>query len=380
MKKIFLFACIEKNFGDDLFIYNITNRYKNYRFITEYTAKYGDLKYIQNLSFSFILKLLRLFCKYNSFKTSLKRNLGLIIYKIIAPIIGHKNTIIYIVGNAFKNYNYIGKQQIQWLKNLIKLSSNFYLLSTNYGPCNDNRWISDCSEVFEKMTDVCFRDIESYNLFSSLRNVRYAPDAVLTLKTDISKVNANIKNIVISMINCRERYMDNVKEKADIYEIKLSELVNRFIDDGYNVTLMCSNTIQDLPAAERIKNNCMCQSDIVIFKYDGNLNDVFELYRKSKYVISTRLHSMILSWVFHTPVFPISYDIKVTNVIKSYNFNNDYCELSDIENLTFDRIMKAFSNYDSTFLTNLQLEAEKQFEKLDKVLGYKNYVDIENGY
>ena len=54
MKKFFqniiLLACIEKNIGDDLFVYVICKRYKNCNFIINNDAKYGDLIKLENLS------------------------------------------------------------------------------------------------------------------------------------------------------------------------------------------------------------------------------------------------------------------------------------------------------------------------------------------
>lgn len=50
-KRIVLFACIEKNIGDDLFIYTIANRYRECRFIISSEANYGVLKDQDNLIF-----------------------------------------------------------------------------------------------------------------------------------------------------------------------------------------------------------------------------------------------------------------------------------------------------------------------------------------
>ncbi len=137
-------------------MYILCNRYKNCKFIIEDKAKYGDFLTVPNLYFSYFFMILKRFSNYMQKRSPIKRIGSYLIFKCLSLYYGHKNTMVYIVGNTFKNYNYIGKQQIQWLKNLVSLSSDFYLISSNYGPCNDNRWIKDCSEVIESMTDVCF--------------------------------------------------------------------------------------------------------------------------------------------------------------------------------------------------------------------------------
>ena len=98
--------------------------------------------------------------------------------------------VIYIVGNAFKNKDYKGPEQLMWLRDRERIAKYFYLLSTNFGPYKDSRWKNDCLNEFKKMTDVCFRDFHSYKLFRDDVLIRYSPDAVLTLKPEY-KCNKN---------------------------------------------------------------------------------------------------------------------------------------------------------------------------------------------
>ena len=50
--KCYLFACIEKNIGDDLFVKIICDRYPDTDFVITSKAQYGSLKEISNLHFS----------------------------------------------------------------------------------------------------------------------------------------------------------------------------------------------------------------------------------------------------------------------------------------------------------------------------------------
>ena len=177
---MYIFGCIEKNIGDDLFIYTVCNRYPGVRFIISDSAKYLVVNNIKNLEYS---KDLRKWLDYSIIETNnpFKKLVALISeYRYRLRL--KKRDSVYIVGNAFKNMNYKGRHQLDWLVKRIELSKNFYLLSTNYGPANNVKWKDDCAEVFKKMSDVCFRDKDSYDLFKEMKNVRYAPDAVISLK------------------------------------------------------------------------------------------------------------------------------------------------------------------------------------------------------
>lgn len=366
-KKVRLFACIEKNLGDDLFIYLVCNRYKNVKFEISSNAKYLKVNNIQNLKYSYFLKFWLNISNRNSNKLikSIIVNVENYIFKIIIP----KKEAIYIVGNALKNENYSSSKQIRWLKRRIDISSKFYLLSTNYGPSNSKNWLKDCKNVLKKMTDVCFRDKISYDLFKDLKNVRYAPDAVLTLYINKSRSDRNKKYILISVIDCKMNNRNiKLQESADIYEKKMIDVVNLYNKDGYDVILFNSNREQDEPASKRIYDKCIDKSKVHIYNYSGNLNEVFELYENAKAIIATRLHTIILGFLYDIPVVPIIYDIKVKNLLLSYDFNGYKKEIFDLKDFTFEEVKNNINNYEFKISKELIKDANNQFLNTDELL------------
>ena len=354
--KIILFACVEKNIGDDLFIYTVCNRYKDTQFLITNSAEYGDLKKIDNLRFS---KLLNYWDRFsdNTCNSNVKNIFKKFILTFLKLLIGRNNTSIYIVGNAFKNMNYTGKKQTYWLKSRLKLSKNFYLLSTNFGPYNDDRWKQDCGELFNNMTDVCFRDKYSSYLFKDLKNVRYAPDAVLSMNVSCNSCEKN--TVIISMIDCAlEIRGEKINKIHEIYEKRLAEITDMFAKKGLAIVLLTSNNDQDFPAAKRIFDQSNYKDQIQIFKYQGNFLDVFSLYQNAKYCIATRLHTIILAWKFQIPVIPIIYDI---------NFEDLTIDLFSIEKLDIKNIEISLNNY-SFNKDNIESASNYQFEMLDQLL------------
>ena len=366
-KKMYLFACVEKNIGDDLFIYTVINRYKDIDFIITEDASYLQVNNFSNLIYSRkIKKWLKI--SNNASNNIVKRTIIDLIEKIYSISIKRLDSI-YIVGNAFKNMNYQGHYQIQWLERRIKKSNNFYLLSTNYGPSNSEKWIEDCASAFSKMTDICFRDINSYKLFSELKNVRYAPDAVLTLKIKKNQKNIKKNYIIFSVIDCKMKERNvKLKNNANLYEKKMVSLINYFTKSNFNIVLLNSNVIQDNPASKRIYDKCNDKNKVSIYDYDGNINGIFKLFNNAKAVIATRLHTIILGWLYDIPVVPFIYDIKVKNILDSYNFDGLIENIDNLRDMDVSLINQSIENYSFKVSNEILLNANNQFAKLDEML------------
>lgn len=367
-KKILLFACIEKNIGDDIFIKTVCDRYPNCIFIISKTAQYGALKEIKNLKFS---KTFYFWQRINERyrEKAIKRYL-LKPFDILLTILLRKyKYAIYIVGNAFKNNHYKNSNDSYWLKKRVFLVPNFYLISTNFGPFDGFRWKDDCEKIFRQMTDICFRDLYSYNLFKSLPNVRYAPDAVLSLGKNLSSThNNNKKNILISVIDFLHfTKVEKLGNFADAYENKIIDIIKYFSTKGYNIKLVNFNSIQDREASKRIIKQCELDN-ISMVDYDGNLSNIYDLYENTSYVIGTRLHSIILAWIYDKPVIPIIYDMKVEEMLKTYQFEGLKLSLETITKITPVEIENNLKKYDFKNKKNIVDEANKQFKFLDREL------------
>lgn len=365
MKDVWLFACIEKNIGDDLFVYTISKRYPDIQFTITSDADYGSLSELKNLVFSDDLK--RWIWASSIGENSIaKRMVGYVLQKVFEFKIKKKDIAVYIVGNAFKNLNYVGKFQTRWIKERLKLADEFYLLSTNFGPFNDNRWVLDCSGVFSEMADVCFRDKDSFAYFKNIKCVRYAPDAVFCLG---KKKNKAKKMLLISVIDFSfDIRGDELRKKTMLYEEKMVDIANGYISDGYEVIFLNSNKNQDQIASERIIQKIMIKKNIRVINYDGDLTVVFDLYKNAGSIIATRLHTIVLAFLYGIPVIPIEYDIKVTNLLKMCRFKGCSISLDDLEILNYDFVKRVLLEYTFVLSDEIIEKANEQFECLDKKL------------
>ena len=360
--KAYLFACIEKNIGDDLFVKIICERYPNIDFVITSEANYGSLKEIRNLIFS---KSLTQWIWASSLGQSnrIKRIIGKIIQIYYSWQLPRCEVGVMIVGNAFKNLKYTGRGQSQWIRERIGLANRFYIISTNFGPYSNESWKNDCTKIFSKVKDICFRDNYSYKLFSQLPNVRVAADAVLTLGLMDHEKN---KNVIISVIDCSfKARSNNLKKIAFIYEKKMIDTINYLLQEGYNVTLLNSNSDQDRPACERILRK-INKDSVSVIDYDGNLDIIFQLYKRSSYVIGTRLHTIILGLLFKMVVVPIVYDIKVDNFLKDCQFDQTYFDIKNLDSVSEKDIANALQEYNYIIPSDILDNSQQQFMTLDK--------------
>ena len=368
--KVYLFACIEKNIGDDLFVEILCRRYPNVEFIITSRAEYGSLKRLPNLRFSDNLE------KWSRASTrgqrsAVKAFAAKIIQSCYRLALPRCKVGVSIVGNAFKNKEYTGWTQSRWIRERVGLVKSFYLMSTNFGPYTDENWKKDFDKIFASMSDVCFRDHYSYDLFSHLPNVRFAPDAVISMGKQ-NRTKTDSKNVIISLIDCSFGARgEELKKAAASYESKMCELICRLTGSGYNVTLLNSNTEQDRPACDRILKSCSSDG-LRVVDYDGDTEKVMELYRTSDYVIATRLHTIVLAWLFGIPVVPIVYDIKVNNLLDACNFTGRRFMITESEKLSCDSIIDAMNQYDFVLSEEIIALSELQFKALDRELGRNN--------
>ena len=145
------------------------------------------------------------------------------------------------------------------------------------------------------------------------------------------------------------------------------DAARRFLDEGYKITFLNSNTEQDRPACDRIMS-ILDSKDVEVLDYDGDLESVFELYKRSACVVATRLHTIILSWLYGLPVVPIVYDIKVENMLNSYGFNSDKYDIKALGSVSGDDIFNSMNRYNFVLPNEIITASNQQFAEIDKEL------------
>lgn len=336
--QIYLNAYLEKNFGDDLFVKIIVDRYKNHTFY----AISNSYKTRDNLQ---IYK--------NTLKMRILNKLGL----KEKVYINSKDISVSIGGSMFIE----GLSPIERKK--IYGNNPYYILGSNFGPYKTEKFYKKGYELFKNAEDVCVRDKYTYNLFKDLPNVRYAPDIVFTLDTSKIKISEE-KKAIISVIDCENKLGKQYQEK---YENMIKEMIKFFIDNGYKVALMsfCKRENDEI-AIERILNNLdeNTKQQVQKYFYDGNVEEALNYIAQSQIIVGTRFHANILGLLLRKTVIPIIYSNKTTEFLKDIKFEGKTIDIKgDCKfNLTLEDL-----KYKKDVTKEIE-KAQGQFKALDKLL------------
>ncbi|HEM6309405.1 TPA: polysaccharide pyruvyl transferase family protein [Streptococcus suis] len=316
MKKVFVYAYVNKNLGDDLFLKVLKDRFPNWEF-TVFVSDKNEASYLEKYGFNVweYSRFYRRFDKvcYKLFKQTpfLKRELS-----------KYDETLI-IGGSMFMeegrwqdNYYYYDRLQ--------QLSRKITVIGANFGPVKTDHFLSAYQDLFSKFDGIVFRDKPSLEYFEGFNNISIAPDAVFNLELPAAEKE---NRVGISVVNLANRPALQQYEVAYISLMK--KTIRFFLSKGYRVHLLSFCEAEgDLEMCDRLKQGF--NDDVKLISYDGEINQFLELFASYSYVVGTRFHSMILGWLSGSKVLPIAYSSKTINVIDELNPDSFYIEISNL--------------------------------------------------
>lgn len=365
---VFLAAYLNNNLGDDLFVKILCDRYPNHTF--HVLTKDTDNKVLIDLKNLVVHRYTvfdRIRTKLQKIFSNNTKSISLQKRKLVK-----KCSISVLIGGSIFIQNTNWKSGYNDFAAVNELSKKFYVIGSNFGPFQSDEFIELYSEQFEKLEDICFRDIKSYDLFSQFDSVRYAPDVVLTMNTNASESITLIRDsnyFIISVINLLDR--PDLKEFHDIYIEKMRDLVERLVEAKYDVCLMsfCKNEGDEIAIEEVIsKITPECQTSVFSYYYKDNLAEALSLIEKSKGMVSNRFHSLILAWVYKLKTYPLLYSNKTLNILEDINYPYSCLSLKEIESLNPEAVLNQLLNTEPIDVDEYAKFASEQFKKLDEDL------------
>lgn len=368
-KKVMVFGYWMNNLGDDIFLKVLCNRYKSTDFVIITSKRYKDvykkipnltIKYYDNIGIYIINKILEKL-NFNSLDTRYA--------------IKKTSLCIFLGGSIFTQYNDNWLKSVKEREYLIDNIKDCFVLGSNFGPYFDNGFLKAYKNIFKKTNDVCFRDNYSASLFPEVDSVRYSSDIAFNLKNNIDfEQNKKGDYFIVSVINLK---LDNPTRKdinkyTNHYETFIAQMVDYIIEKGNKVYLMSFCEYEkDSEAINRIMKQTKNKENIYTYIHK-HIDNSLNLISNSKGIIGTRLHSIILAWLYKIPVYPIIYNEKMKNVINEYKFTGGYCDIKNIETINKENVYYCLTHkngIDHNVIENSKL----QFEVLDK---YLNCEDI----
>ena len=311
-KRVFIMAYARKNFGDDLFIKMLLEKYP----IISFYIKVPNYDFVKVLDVQF-------------------ENLNVIIGNDTDEELYKMNeddfdAYVYVGGSIFmeggKVYN-LSREFYDFVKRCKNKNIPFCYISSNYGPYQTDEYFKLSQKNFEACTDICFRDKYSFNLFKEIKSVRYAPDFAFSYPICINKKIPN--SIGISVINFDIR--NDLKDLNKDYEDFLINNIRSYIN-GNNIVYLYSfcEYEGDNLTIDRIMKHF--KEKVIPVKYTGDLDSFLSTYTKMEYMICARFHAMVLSCISRQKIFVMSYSKKIDNVIDDLDLKLPIINFKNINN------------------------------------------------
>ena len=363
IKRVYLKAYCSMNLGDDLFLRIICDRYPKAEFcviaLPIFSRALRGIKNLKVLSgVSLIAYLLR------------KLKVGFGFFQVAQKRIGARcDAVVYITG-SFLSQGGKWENTLNGLQGFINSNANSYIIGCNFGPYRDEEFLNRSKAIISQLTDICFRDKYSFELFADLKNVRYAPDVVFSLSIKKFEHLPIKKQVLISVIDLNR--FQSKKQYTNTYEDKLIDIINDLARRGYSTKLMafCQAEHDDKVINRILKSGKLTNIQLVTsYIYQGNIDEAISQIAESACVIATRFHAMILGLLFKKTVYPVCYSDKMRNVLNDMAFTGSSVDVQKVALIDTDSVAKYLIH---SIPIDIQSEIEdsiEQFCKLDEYIG-----------
>lgn len=346
-KRVLLFGYSRANLGDDLFIYILAKRYEDIQFYIHIREE----KYRKPFK-----NLLNVTC------LDTERNVHLVNLEDF-------DAFIYIGGSIFMESPYSKGEVAEFIELAKKCKENnkpLFYMTCNFGPYYTEEYVQNARILFKLCEGVCFRDKVSYNLFSDIKSVSYAPDVALSYDFSDLKQKKSFRSIGISVIDLEIR--EKLAPKELIYNDYIKRIIIKFAKRGYKVNLIsfCAEE-NDEKAIEKIIKLLpeKYQKRVGTIKYVGDIETFIKEYSKMKYMVCTRFHSTILSILLEQKIYNLSYSKKTNNTLEDLGV--EY-KIDNIDQIEYDTrlSMKDFKKVDKRKIKKIEKDAKNQFKAFEQ--------------
>jgi len=348
MKKILVDIYLAYNLGDDLFLDYLSEKFPQYQFVPfhaghNYDAFFSKYPNVNRFPYGFTDKVL----------SKLKISDKLTDYDRMA---GDYDGLLFLGGGIFREESY-WKPVYQYRSAIVdafsKAGKPSWFLGCNFGPFATEDFRKAHESLFKKTTAVCFRDLESYNLFQNVPQANYAPDILWAYP--LPEVKIAEKVLGISVID--PRHKQGLEKYFNQYISEHQKICEAYILKGFKVRLFsfCEKE-GDLEVAKMIA--AVAPDEIEIVNYVGEIENYLKHFGACSHVIAARFHANIIAMLYGRKVLPIIYGDKTKNLLDDLHFENEI--------IYFDKLSRisAFSDEQSYQFPEVQSfanEAGKHF-------------------
>ena len=362
-KSIMLYGFYDANLGDDLFFEKLIRRYPDTMFLVYVTPNYRSFfEKFDNVKFFDVTE--ARVQKINRIGQKFK------IRDLFERLLLARSSATVHIGGSI--YQQIGEWELDFkLRECRKRPFKpFYSITCNFGAYKTEEYRKMWGRKFVKFKDICFRDRYSYNLFSDIKNVRYAPDLMFSYeKRGIEQIDGSV---AISIINPIAAFRDFPQEFCLAYQDSLVATVNDLIKDNRKVAILgfCpfegdADYINHLLSL--LSHEARQKTEVINYTFDAK-DAVLNAMESAEYIIGTRLHSVILGLRMGKKVLPIVYNPKTQNILDDIEYNGLTVTAEDIGSYAEKGFVSALCELEHFDASQYGNSEELQFARLDKFL------------
>lgn len=354
MKNILVYAYLNSNFGDDLFVDILLDRYPDCHFsiLALGEKKLDFLNKHKNADIIYISYLLK--------------GINLISRKIFGRDLAYEfmakkyDAFVLIGGSMFI-------ENSGWQKRLIAIESfsmnikKRFIIGANFGPYKSYEFFKSHEKLFMSFSSVCFRDKKSYNLFKHISHVKSGIDIAFSINNMTERCIIDNKYVAIAVCNF---VSPNLQKYKNSYLESLVHLCDKLIERKHEVMLvgLCRNE-GDVEIINQISSRINSAVDFHV--YSGNINETIDVFAKAHTIFATRFHSMIIGFLLKKKTIPLIYSIKMDNVLNDSGFKNNFYHIENIENLDIESCLNQNYEFDISEYCKQNIV---EFEDLDKYI------------
>lgn len=353
-----------QNYGDDLFLQTLCQRYSDVTFYILANSKFiqgvEELKNLRVIRYGFVLRML----------DAILRRLGL---PSVTALVGRFRfkDFIEIGGSIFmEEENWLEKyrERVYIQKHCISYS----VLGSNFGPYSSPEFKQRYEQLFDSVTQVVFRDRYSKQLFETNNNISWGPDlnfAANLPEEARTKEEDNKKSLSISVINPEWKSSQSEKSVTNRQYVDFLTTVTRnAIQNNFEVHLLsfCEGE-GDLKIAEQVKAKFINSPEVIIDNYE-TLTAMTKQISKSSFLIGCRFHAVVLGLLTGIPTLPVAYGRKTQSLIEDIFSAKLWLSIPELVELKPSEIRSAGVRLPSSDRKRIVTKAEEQFERLDHIL------------
>lgn len=350
MYKANIIAYCRQNLGDDLFVRTLVRRYPNIQFTCHIPPSCNDAFRMEtNLKSPGAILV---------FFQRLLNKLKILPLQQVRRIMARNSDLVIRIGGSI-----FIEQQDSCNRDWRPFHKNEFVIGANFGPYYTDSFFGDAASFFSRCTDICFRDRYSYNLFSHLNQVRFAPDVLFGYPYYPQSCSGY--GVAISAISIENR--PEIEEIGEKYYTILGKVCDIFVEKNLPVKLFSFCSAEgDLKAIEEILKRAKHRDQISTSIYSGNIDEILSEINECEYMIATRFHAMVLAWAMKKRVLPIVYSPKQTHVLEDLGYDG-FCWNLLCEDIPDPEQVVKYCQEAGPLETaeNLVKEAQKQFSALD---------------